>query len=231
MEQNTEDMTVVVIILITAPLLIFILATPVILCVDTETNDYCFRLGDLLSLRAIPEIENPRVRLRIGFWKKRWEIGQHIFRKRSRGPNNAMSKAEEVNKDNIESKTKTVEGDTADRKGKVVSGENAGIKNKTLSKWAGLLGIRGIKRPGDSKNFSTGSLLRVWRVIRTFKMSKCDVVLDTDDYIMNAQLFPLFQFCNGRWGHWRVSFEGDFRIRLEVESRVIRVLYAWWKKA
>ena len=71
-EPKADHMTVLVIILISAPLLIFLLAAPIILIVDTETDEYCIRLGDLCSVRALTALENPGVRVRIGFWKKTW---------------------------------------------------------------------------------------------------------------------------------------------------------------
>ena len=174
--RNTSDMTVLVITLITAPLLIFILAAPIILCVDTETDDYCIRLGDMFSLRAVTAKDNPGVRLRIGIWKKRWSVMQMDMLS---GPK-------------IREAIGTVEG--------------------------------------RDKHMSRASMQRFWRVLKTFRLSKCNVVLDTDDFILNAKLFPLFQFCNRRWGNWKVSFKGDCLLQLEVESRLVRVLYAWWWK-
>ncbi len=169
-------MTVLVIILICAPLLIFFLAAPIILSIDTDTDDYCIRLGDMCSLRALTTLENPGVRLRIGFWKNTWWLKDRLLR--------------------IGSKT------------------TRGAKSRKVAK----------------RDMSRSSSLRMWRVLKTFRVSKCDVLIDTDDFILNAQLFPLFQFCSGRWGHWRVNFEGDCRVQLEVESRLSSVLYAWWWK-
>jgi len=131
----------------------------------------------MLSLRAITAMDNPGVRLRIGFWKKKWNATQVDIMSRP--------------------KIREVIGTTE----------------------------------GREKYFSGGSAQRLWRVIKTFRMSRCNVVLDTDDFILNAKLFPLFQFCNKRWGNWKVNFKGDCQLQLEVESRLIRVLYAmWWER-
>jgi len=183
-------MTVLVIILICAPLLIFFLAAPIILIVDTETDEYCIRLGDMCSLRALTTLENPGIRLRIGFWKKTWGMKEQYQPGSNRNGSSVM--------------------------GSNRNGSNASRVAKT--------------REETKQGTSRSSIRRMWRVLKTFRVSKCDVLLDTDDFILNAQLFPVFQFCNGRWGHWRVNFEGDCRLQLEVESRLIRVLYAWWWK-
>ena len=179
-------MTVLVIILICAPLLTFFLAAPIILSIDTETDDYCLRLGDMCSLRALAALENPGVRLRIGFWKKTWGVRQYLL---------------------------------------TIGSKKGGSKQNRSSR--NRLGWGGSGKGESSRNESKHRLLRV---LKTFRVSKCDVLLDTDDFILNAQLFPVFQFCSGRWGHWRVNFEGDCRLQLEVESRLISVLYAWWWK-
>jgi hypothetical protein len=169
-------MAVLVLILVSASLLILILAAPVILNVDTCKEDYRICWGGLCSLQAIAPADHPGVRLRIGFWKRNWYLTQRQFRSSSR------------------------------KGGRTVNGED--------------------KRKG----LSGKSIRRLWRVIKTFRVNKFDIVLDTGDYVLNAQLFPLFQFCNGRWGNWRMSFRGDSSIQVEAESKMIQVLYAWWRR-
>lgn len=209
-------MTVLVIILISAPLLIFFLAAPIILIVDTETDDYCLRLGDICSLRALTALENPGVRLRIGFWKKTWGIREYLLTigsKKSRSAESASSKS---------------------LLGRIRSGKRDASKNQSRKNNS----VRNVSKRNDTprkrdarkSDFSKGSIHRLVRVLKTFRISKCDVLLDTDDFILNAKLFPIFQYCSGRWGRWRVNFEGDHRVQLEVESRLISVLYAWWRR-
>lgn len=66
---------------------------------------------------------------------------------------------------------------------------------------------------------------RVWR---SFHLIRFKVDLDTDDYVWNAYLFPLFRLTNPA-GHkdWRVNFKGHNELILIVENRLYRLLYAF----
>lgn len=161
------------IVLITVTPIIFILTAPVVLRVNTDQSDYSVHMGSLCSVCAVPSMNNPGFRLRIGFWKKTWNLAQRRLKL------------------------------------------DMSVRNMLRSKRV------------PKKYRSRGFMKRILRVIRTFNVNTCDVELDTDDFVLNAQLFPLFQFCNNRWGNWHVNFEGDCALRLEVQGRMIRVLYAW----
>lgn len=68
----------------------------------------------------------------------------------------------------------------------------------------------------------------VRRLWRSFHLIRLRVDLDTDDYVWNAYLFPLFRVTNpaGR-KDWRINFKGRNELSLIVENRLYRLLYAF----
>lgn len=69
-----------------------------------------------------------------------------------------------------------------------------------------------------------------WRVVpavlRTFKVQRCVLWLDTDDYVQNAWLYPVF----GLWNHRRirvvVNFLGKNDLALLVQNSLGRMVWA-----
>ncbi|MEO1414256.1 MAG: hypothetical protein AAFW00_03215 [Bacteroidota bacterium] len=66
-----------------------------------------------------------------------------------------------------------------------------------------------------------------WDILRSFKIRYWNVNLDTDDFILNAYLYPVsVAWCI--WGRHpiRINFDGKQEIELDLVQRPIRVLYA-----
>ncbi len=68
---------------------------------------------------------------------------------------------------------------------------------------------------------------KVRNILRSFRVRHFRLELDTDDYVWNAFLYPLFYFVNRPGRQLSVNFEGRTNLQLEVENRLIRMLWAF----
>lgn len=67
-------------------------------------------------------------------------------------------------------------------------------------------------------------LRRLWR---SFRIRQFRWRLDTDDYVLNAYLFPLFRITSRRQRFdWTVNFHGKNEVLLITENRLARMIYA-----
>ncbi|MEZ5044556.1 MAG: hypothetical protein R2828_31970 [Saprospiraceae bacterium] len=71
------------------------------------------------------------------------------------------------------------------------------------------------------------SLAKVKHLSRTFQVKTCSLNLDTDNYLWNAYLFPIFYFLNTSKRNLRINFKGEFQCHLIVENRLYRLLYVF----
>jgi len=69
----------------------------------------------------------------------------------------------------------------------------------------------------------------VKKIMRSFKVKKCRVVLDTDDYVLNAYLFPVFYFLNNKNRQFSINYQGKVECHLLIENRGIWVLISLLK--
>ena len=53
--------------------------------------------------------------------------------------------------------------------------------------------------------------------------------MDTDDYVINAYLFPIFYFLNKENRQCTINYEGKVIFEFLVENRGINILYALLK--
>lgn len=70
-------------------------------------------------------------------------------------------------------------------------------------------------------------LRMAWAVGRTFRLRTCEVDLDTGDYVLNAYLYPVFARLTRRNCRLRVGFNGKTHVRIRVENRLYRMLFAF----
>lgn len=100
-----------------------------------------------------------------------------------------------------------------------------------------LKGLWSSKKKGDKtkKKTAKGKTWKPkhpWQLIRrlgrSFHLIRFHVQLDTDDYVWNAYLFPLFQVTNpANKASWQINFKGRNELILIVENRLYRLLYAF----
>lgn len=82
-------------------------------------------------------------------------------------------------------------------------------KNKSKSRWT----FRKIKRKAQ-------------RLFQSFDFKAFDVNLDTDDYIMNAYLYPIFFFLSKQGRRLNINYQGELSLHMIVENRLYRILTA-----
>lgn len=77
----------------------------------------------------------------------------------------------------------------------------------------------------STKNSSTQIQFRKFiRMLKTFKIKRLFVNIDTGDCISNAKLFPLFTFLNQTKGSFKVNFEGRNQMVLHMQNRPIHII-------
>lgn len=65
-------------------------------------------------------------------------------------------------------------------------------------------------------------------VLRSFSIDECYVDVDTDDVVMNGQLYPVLYLAGVTIGHpVRINFMGDNIIRLQVSNTLGRIAWAY----
>ncbi len=63
-------------------------------------------------------------------------------------------------------------------------------------------------------------------VLRSFYVRQFKLELDTDNYLTNAYLYPLFYFLNKNRGEWHINYSGQFALDLEIMNRPVWILFA-----
>lgn len=83
-------------------------------------------------------------------------------------------------------------------------------------------------RPAQRKKIAPRTMWRLGRnVLRSFKIKRCQVLWDSDDFIWNAQVFPLAHLLSTRGAvSVRINFTGQRELALIVENRLGRILWA-----
>lgn len=61
-------------------------------------------------------------------------------------------------------------------------------------------------------------------LIKSFELIKMNLNLDTDDYIRNAQLIPVFLFLNGKNRTFSINFDGNTNFQMTLKNRLIKML-------
>jgi len=71
------------------------------------------------------------------------------------------------------------------------------------------------------------------RILHSFKIRICKINLDTDDYVVNAYLFPVFYSLDRGKHNFSINYEGKIDVRILIENKGIWVLRAliWQRKS
>lgn len=77
------------------------------------------------------------------------------------------------------------------------------------------------KKP--SKDFPM-SYRKVKQLVRSFKLKKFYLDLDTGDFTLNAKLYPVFAFLNHYYGGFHINFQGKNRMVLCLQNRPINII-------
>lgn len=98
--------------------------------------------------------------------------------------------------------------------------------------WRPPFGVSPEKKPEKKKkrrakgNTPASARLRlVTGVLGSFRLKRFELDLDTDDYVLNAQLYPVNHLVWGERAHININWQNENRLLLVLESRVGRILY------
>ena len=155
-------------------ILILLLLIPVVINIDTESNDYKIVVGHLVSGSFIPDLNDPMLRLEFGWWLWEWHILELLV-KRSRKQQESKKSAP-ANSEKKPSKRSKV------------------------------------------------SLKLIRRVLKSFKVRRLYIDIDTGDYARNGILYPVFYFLGRRRGNLNINFNGENKVQLNVLIRPVFVI-------
>lgn len=68
------------------------------------------------------------------------------------------------------------------------------------------------------------------RVVRTIHIHHCRIMWDTDDFVLNAWLVPVFMFVRKRNFQVEVNFQGKHELALLMETRPLAVIWVLFKQ-
>ena len=75
------------------------------------------------------------------------------------------------------------------------------------------------------------SAIRVLSVLKSFKLKDFQLEMDTDNYVANGQLYPLFWWINQQGLNCSINFNGHNHLSLVARSSLMRMGMAWLKGA
>jgi len=71
---------------------------------------------------------------------------------------------------------------------------------------------------------------KMWALLRSFKINTCEVVADLGDMRLNGMLFPVFYGVSVWSGKsFKISFNNETEIKLEMENTLARMLWAYFR--
>jgi len=68
------------------------------------------------------------------------------------------------------------------------------------------------------------SFKTIYRLLRSFKIKRFFVDVDTGDFVTNAKLIPLFTLLNYTIANFKVNFEGRTHMALHMQNRPIHII-------
>lgn len=84
------------------------------------------------------------------------------------------------------------------------------------------------QRVKKAKRKPKGFLKKMIRVLRSFQVKEWRLAVDTGDYTMNAQLYPL-NFFSRLHQHLFVNFNGENYLYIRIQNRPAKMLYAFFR--
>lgn len=67
-----------------------------------------------------------------------------------------------------------------------------------------------------------------FRLLKSFEIKAFQLNLDTDNFIQNSYLFPIFHLLDNPKRQMKINYKGDSELFLIVENRLYRMLAALW---
>ena len=82
------------------------------------------------------------------------------------------------------------------------------------------------KSPARKTKKARAPQFNVRALLGTFQLKKFKLHLDTDDYVLNSYLFPIFYFLSGKNRELKINYNGELLLQMILENRLYRVLFA-----
>lgn len=84
------------------------------------------------------------------------------------------------------------------------------------------------KNRQPARKRTSGSSRKTFKLVRavlkSFHVRQFSLDLDTDHYLVNAYLYPLFYFLDMGKGDWQINYDGRLELDLEMDNRPIRLI-------
>lgn len=82
------------------------------------------------------------------------------------------------------------------------------------------------KKSKQKTNFKTWKRRGI-TILKSFKVKIFRLNLDTDDFVHNSYLFPIFHLLNAENRRFQINYKGDLELLLVVENRLINIIKAF----
>ena len=162
----------IIILILLLLLILYLLLTPIVLFIDTATNQYYIQLKGLAKASVEKHVEELiRIKLKITFLSFYF----YPLRKKS------LPKAKKIIKKSAVNKRKRI-------------------------------GIR-----------------KIFRMLRSFKVKRFLIDIDTGDCMTNAKLYPFYGILNYKTGTFNINYEGRNRMAVFMENRPIYIIKSFIK--
>ena len=162
----------IIILILLLLLILYLLLIPIVLFIDTATNQYYIQLKRLAKVNVEKHIEELiRIKLTITFLSFYF----YPLRKRS------SPKAKKF------------------------------IKKSSLNKRKRI------------------SVRKIFRMLRSFKVKRFLIDIDTGDSMTNAKLYPFYGLLNYKTGMFNINYEGRNRMVLYLENRPLYIIKSFIK--
>ena len=89
---------------------------------------------------------------------------------------------------------------------------------------------RELKQNKKLKKIFTLKVFRnIVNVLKSFKVKKVKVDLDTSDVIWNSYLYPVFSFLTDRNRCLNINYNGEIGVLIHIENRLFRMIWFYFK--
>lgn len=82
------------------------------------------------------------------------------------------------------------------------------------------------KKPPKQKKSKFNFRKKIKPLLKSFQVRQFFINIDTNDYVWNAYLFPVFYFLKNDKRQMHINFNGNVEVLLEIQNRPIRILWA-----
>ena len=92
-----------------------------------------------------------------------------------------------------------------------------------------LMSKQKLEKRNMKKSRKRIGIRKIVGMIRSFKVKRILIDIDTGDCIANAKLYPIFTFLNYHIGKFNINFDGRNRMALHMQNRPIHIIKSFIK--